>query len=110
MIALPFSLSRLATSTAFWVSFVLLVATYFISASHCTTVKQRSWILTTLSSALMSLFSLPLVVQFARARGQLQHVSIPPVLTDSIGRFFQAYLIALVRSMYFVCFSVTNLP
>lgn len=110
MITILSNLSRLATSTAFWVSFVLSVFAYLFLASFCKTVKQRSWILTTLSSALMSFSSLPLLVQFACARGQLQQLSIPPVVTDSVCRFFQAYLIALVRSMCFVCFSVTNLP
>jgi hypothetical protein len=47
----------------------------------------------------MSLLSLPLVVQYASAGGQLKHVTLPPVVTDSVGRFFQAYLIALVRSV-----------
>ena len=108
MITLLSDLSRLATSTALWVSFVLLVGAYFLLASRYTTVKQRSWLLTALSSAVMSLCSLPLVVQFACAKGQLKHVALPPVVTDSIARFFQAYLIALVRSMCFVCFSVTN--
>lgn len=99
MITFLSNMSRLATSTAFWVSFVLLVVSYLLLATRCTTIKQRSWVLTTLSSAAMTLFSLPLVVQFAAARGQLKHVSIPPVLTDSAGRFFQAYLIVLVRSI-----------
>lgn len=99
MIILFSNMSRLATSTAFWVSFVLLVASYFRLASRCTTIKQRSWVLTTLSSAAMSLLSLPLVVQYASARGQLKHVTLPPVVADSVGRFFQAYLIALVRSV-----------
>lgn len=109
MITFLSNLSRLATSTAFWVSFVLLVAAYAALSFRCTTIKQRSWVLTTLSSAAMSLCSLPLVVQYACAKGQLKHLSIPPVVTDSAGRFFQAYLIALVRSVCFVCFSVTNL-
>ena len=99
MITLLSSMSRLATSTAFWVSFLLLVVSYFLLASRCTTIKQRSWVLTTLSSAAMSLLSLPLVVQYASARGQLKHVALPPVVADSVGRFFQAYLIALVRSV-----------
>lgn len=99
MITLLSHVSRLATSTAFWISFVLLVISYTLLASRCTTTKQRSWILTTVSGAAMSLFSLPLVVQYLSASGHLKHVAVPPVVTDNVCRFFQAYLIALVRSM-----------
>lgn len=95
----PSSLSRLATSTAFWFSFSLLAVSYLFLAPRCTTIKQRAWVLTLLSSAAMSLFSLPLVVQYASAGGQLKHLAIPPIITECIGRFFQAYLIVLVQSM-----------
>lgn len=47
----------------------------------------------------MSLLSLPSVLQFAAARGQLKHMVVYPVITDSVGRFFQAYLIVLVQSV-----------
>ncbi|KAH0828827.1 hypothetical protein J3R83DRAFT_3296 [Lanmaoa asiatica] len=96
------NLSRLASSTVFWFSFSLLAISYLFLSPRCTTVKQRSWVLTTLSSAAMSLFSLPLVVQYASAGGQLKHVTIPLVATDSVGRFFQAYLIVdLTMGMLF---------
>ncbi|KAN0082344.1 hypothetical protein V8E55_008139 [Tylopilus felleus] len=102
MITFLSNMSRLATSTAFWVSFVLLAVCYLLLASHCTTVKQRSWVLTSLSSAAMSLLSLPSVLQFAAARGQLKHMVVYPVITDSVGRFFQAYLIVdLTMGMLF---------
>lgn len=100
MITLLSNLSRLATSTAFWSSFSLLAVAYLVLAERCTTIKQRSWILTLLSSAVMTLFSLPLVAQYVSAGGQLKHVTIPPVVTDNVSRFFQAYLIVLVRSMF----------
>ncbi|KAG9309702.1 hypothetical protein JVU11DRAFT_10378 [Chiua virens] len=102
MITFLSNLSRLVTSTVFWVSFISLAVVYLVVARHCTTVKQRSWVLTTISSALMSLFSLPLVVQFAAAKGQLSHVLVPLAVTDSVGRFFQAYLIVdLTMGMLF---------
>ncbi|KAG6369286.1 hypothetical protein JVT61DRAFT_15498 [Boletus reticuloceps] len=102
MITFLSNISRLATSTAFWVSFVLSVVSYLVLAPHSTTIKQRAWILTTLSSAVMSLFSLPLVAQFAVARGQLKYLTIPLAITDSAGRFFQAYLITdLIMGMLF---------
>ncbi|KAG8221385.1 hypothetical protein J3R82DRAFT_1561 [Butyriboletus roseoflavus] len=85
MVAFLFNLSRLATSTAFWFSFSLLAFSYLFLAPRCTTIKQRSWILTLFSSAVMSILSLPLVVQYASAGGQLKHVAIPSILTESSG-------------------------
>jgi len=102
MITFLSNMSRMATSTAFWVSVVLLVVVYLCLQPRCSTIKQRSWVLTSVSSAAMSLFSLPLVLQFAIARGQLKHVPVYSLATDSVGRFFQAYLIVdLTMGMLF---------
>ena len=98
MITFLSNMSRLASSTTFWASFVVLAVSYLVLVPYSTTIKQRSWILTTLSSAAMSLLSLPLLLQYAAGRGQLKYLAIPPVVADGIGRFFQAYLIVLVQS------------
>ncbi|KAF9219091.1 hypothetical protein BS17DRAFT_811338 [Gyrodon lividus] len=88
------ALPKLLISTAFLCSFFALIVLYRLLAPFCTTIKQRSWILTTLSSAVMSLCSLPLFLEYTRASGDLKNVSTSSIYTDSVGRFFQAYLIA----------------
>ncbi|KIK73825.1 hypothetical protein PAXRUDRAFT_177398, partial [Paxillus rubicundulus Ve08.2h10] len=85
---------QLLTSTVFLCSFFALVALYHLLAPRCTTTKQRSWILTTLSSAVMSVCSLPLFFEYTRASADWKNVSTSGVYTNSVARFFQAYLIA----------------
>ncbi|KIJ60863.1 hypothetical protein HYDPIDRAFT_116731 [Hydnomerulius pinastri MD-312] len=79
---------------AFLSSFLVLIALYYILSHRCTTAKQRSWILTTISSAVMSLCSLPMFLEYTRARGDLIKVPASTPWTDGVSRFFQAYLIA----------------
>lgn len=82
-----------AIPPAFLYSFLALIVAYHIFAPLCSTVKQRSWILTTISSAAMSLLSLPLFFHFVSSRGDLRGIK-STLWTESTGRFFQAYLIA----------------
>ncbi|KAG1735255.1 hypothetical protein EDD22DRAFT_924999 [Suillus occidentalis] len=74
-----------AIPPAFLYSFLALIVAYHVFAPLCSTVKQRSWILTTISSAAMSLSSLPLFFHYGMRS---------TFWTESTGRFFQAYLIA----------------
>ncbi|KIJ16003.1 hypothetical protein PAXINDRAFT_168656, partial [Paxillus involutus ATCC 200175] len=85
---------QLLTSTAFLCSFFALVVLYRLLAPRCTTTKQRAWILTTLSSAVMSVCSLPLFFEYTWASGDLKNLSTSTIYTESVARFFQAYLIA----------------
>ncbi|KAF9233629.1 hypothetical protein BU15DRAFT_90269 [Melanogaster broomeanus] len=95
MITLPSNvIPKLLISPAFLASFFALVLLFRLSAPYCTTIKQRSWVLTTLSSGVMSLCSLPLFWEYARASGDLKNVSTSTLYTDTASRFFQAYLIA----------------
>ncbi|KAG2346404.1 hypothetical protein BDR05DRAFT_981505 [Suillus weaverae] len=63
-----------AIPPAFLYSFLALIVAYHIFAPLCSTVKQRSWILTTISSAAMSLLSLPLFFHFVSSRGDLRGI------------------------------------
>lgn len=91
-----------AIPPAFLYSFLALIVSYHIFAPLCSTVKQRSWILTTISSAAMSLSSLPLFFHYVSSRGDLREIKSTP-WTENTGRFFQAYLVAdlLMGMMYY---------
>lgn len=82
-----------AVPPAFLYSFLALIVAYHVFAPLCSTVKQRSWILTTISSAAMSLSSLPLFFHYVSSWGDLRGMR-STFWTESTGRFFQAYLIA----------------
>ncbi|KAG2095888.1 uncharacterized protein F5147DRAFT_717459 [Suillus discolor] len=81
-----------AIPPAFLYSLLALTVAYHIFAPLCSTVKQQSWILTTISSAAMSLSSLPLFFLYASSRGDLRGIR-STLWTESTGRFFQAYLV-----------------
>ncbi|KAL4063891.1 hypothetical protein J3A83DRAFT_4378565 [Scleroderma citrinum] len=81
-------------STPFYVSLVVLVLAFYLCAPRFTTVKQRSWILTTISSAIMSIASLPLAWDFLSSSFDLMSVQRSNMWTYCASRFFQAYLIA----------------
>lgn len=82
-----------AIPPAFLYSFLALITAYHIFAPLCSTLKQQSWILTTISSAAMSLSSLPLFFHYVSSRGDLRGIK-STFWTESTGRFFQAYLVA----------------
>lgn len=97
MIALPslqsFTFTR---STPFHVALVVLVIAFHLSTPRCTTVKQRAWVLTTISSAVMSVASLPLAWEYLVSCFDLLSVQKSNMWTYCASRFFQAYLIAFV--------------
>ncbi|KAH7881857.1 hypothetical protein F5I97DRAFT_470844 [Phlebopus sp. FC_14] len=82
------------TSAAFWFGFILLTVLYYISAPHLPAIKQRAWLLTAISSGIMSLSSFPLFFEYAKSCGDLRSVSSSNLWTHVASRFFQAYLVA----------------
>ncbi|KAG6329444.1 hypothetical protein ID866_9644, partial [Astraeus odoratus] len=80
-------------SGAFRFALVALVVAFHVFAPRLATVKQRSWILTTISSAVMSIASLPLAWDYFAAYGDIVSVQRPSMWTYCASRFFQAYLI-----------------
>ncbi|KAG5644443.1 hypothetical protein DXG03_008538 [Asterophora parasitica] len=76
------------------VSFLGLVISFHLLAPHFKTTKQVAWILTTLSSATMSLASLPFLRDYLASGGSVKSVSAMPALAITANRFFQAYLAA----------------
>ena len=96
-IALPSLQSLTFTrSTPFYVALVVLVVAFHLCTHRCATVKQRSWILTTISSAVMSIASLPLAWEYLASGFDLMSVQGSNMWTYCASRFFQAYLIAFV--------------
>ncbi|TFK47417.1 hypothetical protein OE88DRAFT_1608767, partial [Heliocybe sulcata] len=67
---------------------------HFIAATRELTPKQRSWLLTTVASAVVTLASLPFVWDYLRSRGDVAQVRSSPHLAYMTNRIFQGYLIA----------------
>ncbi|KAF9510698.1 hypothetical protein BS47DRAFT_1273987, partial [Hydnum rufescens UP504] len=67
------------------------------------TSKQRSWILTGLGSAAMTLASLPFVLDLARKRGDVAVLMQARWLSETACRVFQAYLFSdlFMGSIYY---------
>ncbi|KAI6041089.1 hypothetical protein EDC04DRAFT_3089340 [Pisolithus marmoratus] len=93
MISLPYHLFH---STAFQSSLVALTFAFYLCSPRLPTVKQRSWILTTISSAVMSIASLPLAYDYFSSYGDITRVQQSNMWTYCASRFFQAYLTAFV--------------
>ncbi|KAI6019160.1 hypothetical protein EDC04DRAFT_429247 [Pisolithus marmoratus] len=93
MISLP-ATDHLFHSTAFQSSLVALTLAFYLCSPRLPTVKQRSWILTTISSAVMSLASLPLAYDYFSSHGDITRVQQSNMWTYCASRFFQAYLTA----------------
>ncbi|KAG2360617.1 hypothetical protein BDR07DRAFT_1412113 [Suillus spraguei] len=91
-----------AIPPAFLYPFLTLIVAYHVFASLSSTVKQRSWILTTISSGAMSLSSLPLFLHYVISRGDLSGIR-SSLWTEGTARFFQAYLVAdlLMGTIYY---------
>lgn len=77
-------------------AFLAFVATFHALMPLYSTTKQRAWILTTIGSAMFTLFSFPLVANVAIHRGDVSHLVRVPWWSDTACRIFQAYLASYV--------------
>ncbi|KAI6162835.1 hypothetical protein EDD17DRAFT_1572703 [Pisolithus thermaeus] len=93
MISLP-ATDHLLHSTAFQSALVALTLAFYLASPHFPTVKQRSWILTTISSAVMTIASLPLAYDYFSSYADITRIPQSSMWTYCACRFFQAYLIA----------------
>ncbi|EPQ51645.1 hypothetical protein GLOTRDRAFT_96361 [Gloeophyllum trabeum ATCC 11539] len=76
-------------------SFLAFVSAYhFLTGTRELTAKQRSWILTTLASAIVTLASFPFVWDYVRNDGDISRVRHSPGLAYATTRIFQGYLIS----------------
>ena len=65
---------------------------YYRLAPRYPTAKQLAWILTTISSAIMTLASIPFLYDYFSNGASVKSVRIIPNLSVTISRFFQSYL------------------
>jgi len=86
----------------FFLSFLGLAMSYHLMALLCPTTKQASWILTTISSGVMSLASMPFLWAYLTGGG-MKSIRVLPQFAVSVVRFFQAYLTAdlILGSVYY---------
>ncbi|KAF9458427.1 hypothetical protein BDZ94DRAFT_1201167, partial [Collybia nuda] len=89
-------------SSPLLVSFTGLILCFFFASLHYKTTKQKSWIVTTISSFVMSIASLPFVWDYVLGGGSVLHIRTLPVFAAPINRFFQSYLAAdLILGTFF---------
>ena len=72
---------------------ILFIALFHAGLPFFRTSKQRSWVLTGLGSAAMTIASLPFVTDFARQRGDVALLMQAPWISETACRVFQAYLV-----------------
>ena len=65
---------------------------FYRLAPRYPTAKQSAWILTTISSAVMTLASIPFLYDYFSNGGSVKYVRIIPNLSVTVSRFFQSYL------------------
>jgi len=65
---------------------------YYRLAPRYPSVKQSAWILTTVSSAVMTLASIPFLYDYFSNGGSVKYIRIIPNLSITVSRFFQSYL------------------
>jgi hypothetical protein len=70
-----------------------LYAIYYALAPCSLSLKQRSWILTAISSITITCTSLPLLADFLASGGSVTSVHTDAQLAYYINRFFQQYLV-----------------
>lgn len=73
---------------------IALLATYHLLAPCYPSRKQRAWILTTVTSGLMTLSCVPFLLDFVRGRGDVWAVRQGGEWAWTACRVFQAYLLA----------------
>ncbi|KAF5367275.1 hypothetical protein D9615_010445 [Tricholomella constricta] len=94
LLVLGSSSSSSSGSSFLTLSFLGLVVSFHLSAPFFATPKQRAWILTTLSSATMSLASLPFLWDYLSGGGDVKNIRTMSTFAVMANRFFQAYLAA----------------
>jgi uncharacterized membrane protein len=78
--------------SSFFLSFLALATFYHVLAPFFPNVKQASWILTTITSATMSIVSLPFLWDYFVGGWSVKNVRMLPTLSVTAVRFFQAHL------------------
>ena len=91
-----------STATMAWVlfSWIILSISFYRLAPRYPTAKQSAWILTTISSAVMTLSSIPFLYDYFSNGGSVKYVRMIPSLSISVSRFFQSYLVMWVVSSF----------
>jgi len=84
--------SSTATMGSILFSCIILSMSYYRLAPRYPTAKQSAWILTTISSAVMTLASIPFLYDYFSNGGNVKYVRMIPNLSVTISRFFQSYL------------------
>jgi hypothetical protein len=92
----PLESRKFLNSTIFVPALFAFIVLYHLLAPLYSTPKQLSWILTTTSSAVMTISSIPFFVDFITNGGNVADVRLSPVFAYAANRIFQAYLIAWV--------------
>lgn len=80
----------------FFPSLAVFVIAYYTIASFYSAPKQKAWILTTISSLCMTLFSLPFLFDYITGGlsvHAIRHTSMSP-LAQWANTIFQAYLVS----------------
>ena len=78
----------------------ILAMSYYRLAPRYPSVKQSAWILTTFSSAIMTLASTPFLYDYFSNGGSVKYIRIIPNLSITVSRFFQSYLAMWVSTFY----------
>jgi hypothetical protein len=81
-------------SSPSFLSCLALATFYHVLAPIFPNVKQSSWILTTLTSAVMSIVSMPFLWDYFVGGWSVKSVRTLPILSVTAVRFFQAHLAA----------------
>jgi len=84
--------SSTATLGSILFSCIILSISFYRLAPRYPTAKQSAWILTTISSAVMTLASIPFLYDYFSNGGSVKYVRTIPNLTVTVSRFFQSYL------------------
>lgn len=74
-------------------SSVILSMAYHRLAPLYPTVRKSAWILTTISSTVMTLSSLPFLYDYFSHGGSVKYVRDIPRFSVAVNRFFQSYLV-----------------
>jgi hypothetical protein len=81
-------------SSPFFISLLALATSYHILAPLFPTVKQKSWILTAITSAVMSMGSLPFLWDYFVGGCSVKNVRMASTFSVIAVRYFQAHLAA----------------